>query len=312
MGHPTIRRYTVREGLLSDVVLSLAAAKDGSLWVGGPDGLNRIRGARVDGFTSADGLPDDFVRSLLADSDGSLWIGTRRGLAHWKRPGVLGAGQIEILTTANGLGSDLVGAMARDGKGDLWVATFAGLSRLHGGRVTNYTTADGLTSNVITAMEVRANGMLLVGTQDRGWNVWDGRGFKAAAHDGLERTTIRAVLEDGANHLWFATGNGIARCDCDMQPYRRSTATPTKDRMSPYRTFDMIRSYGRPHRFSTASGAVAGAVAGAGARQSTPRHHNPVHSGRTIPPAASLRAPRGSLPKKNAVRSLASSQVGKR
>ncbi len=68
---------------MSDVILSLAAAPDGDMWVGTPDGLNRIHGSEIDAFTSADGLPDDFIRSLLVDSDGSLWIGTRRGLAHW-------------------------------------------------------------------------------------------------------------------------------------------------------------------------------------------------------------------------------------
>ncbi|MGB8261557.1 MAG: triple tyrosine motif-containing protein, partial [Terracidiphilus sp.] len=135
---------------------------------------------------------------------------------HWKRPGTLGVGTMEILTAANGLGSDLVGAMARDTAGDLWVATFAGLSRIHGGRIANYTTANGLSSNVVTALLPRANGTLLIGTQEHGWNLWDGRRFLPAAHNGLDRTSIRAILEDGANHLWFATGDGIARCDCDM------------------------------------------------------------------------------------------------
>ena len=77
------KTYTMPDVLLSGVILSLAAARNGDLWVGTPDGLNRIRGSAVDSFTNADGLPDDFIRSLLADADGSLWIGTRRGLAHW-------------------------------------------------------------------------------------------------------------------------------------------------------------------------------------------------------------------------------------
>jgi signal transduction histidine kinase len=33
---------------------------------------------------------------------------------------------------------------------------------------------------------------------------------------GLNRTTIHAILDDDLGHLWFATANGIARCDCDM------------------------------------------------------------------------------------------------
>jgi ligand-binding sensor domain-containing protein len=153
-GVSTVRPYSVRDGLLSDVILSLAAAPNGDLWVGTPDGLNRIRAGSIESFTSGDGLPDDFIRSLLADADGSLWIGTRRGLAHWAdRKGRPAGMHMDTYTQANGLGSDLVGAMARDSNGDLWVATFAGLSRLHaGGTITNYTTANRLSSNVVTAL----------------------------------------------------------------------------------------------------------------------------------------------------------------
>jgi signal transduction histidine kinase/ligand-binding sensor domain-containing protein len=203
--------YSVRDVLLSDVILSLAAAPDGNLWVGTPDGLNRIRGSAVDTFTSADGLPDDFIRSLLVDSDGSLWIGTRRGLTHWQNARMANA-HMETYTHANGLGSDLVGAMARDAHGDLWVATFAGLSRLHGGKIENFTTANGLSSNVVTALLARPDGSLLIGTQDHGWNMWNGKTF-SAANNGLDQTTIHAILDDGLGHLWFATGKGIARCD---------------------------------------------------------------------------------------------------
>jgi signal transduction histidine kinase len=197
------------------VILSLAASPHGGLWVGTPDGLNRISGGKIESFTSAEGLPDDFIRSLLADTDGSLWIGTRRGLMHWTDgEGGLAGMRMNTFTQTNGLGSDLVGAMARDSNGELWVATFAGLARLRGGRFANYTTANGLSSNVVTALLPRTNGTLLIGTQDHGWNLWDGQRFTAEMRDGLNQTTIHAILDDGSGHLWFATGNGIARCDC--------------------------------------------------------------------------------------------------
>lgn len=210
----TARTYTVREGLLSDIVLSLAAAPNGDLWVGTPDGLNRIADGHIEAFTSADGLPDDFVRSLLVDTDGSLWIGTRRGLTHWLR-GQAHA-RMETYTQANGLGSDLVGSMARDEHGNLWIATLAGLSQLAGGKITNYTTANGLASNVVTALLPRSDGTLLVGTQDRGWSLWNGASFSMVKNDALRATSVHAILDDGMHHLWFATGNGIARCDCTM------------------------------------------------------------------------------------------------
>ena len=208
------KNYTVRNGLLSDIILSLAAAANGNLWVGTPDGLNLIRHGQVNSFTSADGLPDDFVRSLLVDADGSLWIGTRRGLTHWMNAPA--GAHMTTYTQATGLGSDLVGAMARDAHGSLWVATLAGLSRINSGGITNYTTADGLSSSVVTALLARGEGTLLIGTQDHGWNLWDGKKFSAVTNNNLRETSVHAILDDSGNHLWFATGNGIARCDCTM------------------------------------------------------------------------------------------------
>ena len=215
-GWHVARTLTVENGIASNVILSLAAGHNGDLWVGTPDGLNRIHGNHVDVFTSADGLPDDFIRSLLIDADGSLWIGTRRGLTHWPAPsGTLPVAQMKTYTHANGLGNDLVGAMARDASGDLWVATLAGLSRLHNNTIQNFTTADGLSSNVVTALLARKDGTLVIGTQDHGWNVWDGHKFSAVGHDQTDQTSIHAILDDGGGHLWFATGNGIARCDAN-------------------------------------------------------------------------------------------------
>ena len=206
--------YTVRDGLLSDVILSLAAAPNGNLWVGTPDGLNLIHHGEVDSFTSADGLPDDFVRSLLVDADGSLWVGTRRGLTHWMNAPA--GTHMTTYTQATGLGSDLVGAMARDSAGNLWVATLAGLSRITGSKITNYTTSNGLSSDIVTALLPRDRGTMLVGTQDHGWDLWDGEKFSAVTENKLNETSVHAILEDNGNHLWFATANGIARCDCTM------------------------------------------------------------------------------------------------
>lgn len=247
----------LRAALVSDVILSLAAAPNGDVWVGTPDGLNRVRGGAVDAFTSADGLPDDFIRSLLVDNDGSLWIGTRHGLVHWTLAGSAVVRKT-VYTQANGLGSDLVGAMARDARGNLWVATLAGLSRLTNGRIANYTRADGLSSDVVTALLPRTDGTVLVGTQDRGWNLWDGAKFSAVKDATLQQTSVHAILADGSNHLWFATGSGIARCDCTMTVNcshwmefgpadgLRSRETATNSHPSAWRTRDGLLWFATP------------------------------------------------------------------
>lgn len=208
--------YALPDVLLSSVVTALAAGKNDELWVGTPNGLNRLRGSAIDAFTTADGLPDNYIHSLLVDRDGSVWIGTRRGLAHW----TLAADGRTIArkrnySQASGLGSDWIGAMARDTRGDLWIATQAGFSRMRGGRITNFTTANGLSSNAVTTLLARPGGMLLVGTEDHGWDVWNGHTFRQVKDAGSELAAIHAILDDRMGHLWLETGTGIARCDAN-------------------------------------------------------------------------------------------------
>jgi signal transduction histidine kinase/ligand-binding sensor domain-containing protein len=213
-GNLKVSTLTTANGLLSNVILSLATAPDGEVWAGTPDGLNRIGPGGIASYTSADGLADDFIRSVLAPADGSVWIGTRRGLTH------LDHGHFQTLTESDGLGSDLVGALVRTVDGDLWIATLDGLSRLHQGQVRNYTTKDGLSSNVITALDVTPDGTLWIGTQGEGLNLWDGKRFAgvdssdgSASHAGLLPTAIHAITHDDRGHLWLASSGGLTRID---------------------------------------------------------------------------------------------------
>ena len=203
---------TTANGLLSNVILSLAPASDGSLWVGTPDGLNRIGPAQITAYTSADGLPDDFIRSLLADSDGTLWIGTRHGLTHFTY------GNIQNWTQSTGLGSDVVGAMVHSSDGDLWIATLQGLTRMHHGQLRNYTMADGLSSNVITSLAADKDGRVWIGTQNDGLNLWNGQRFLAIAPHpksitALLPSVIHTLLLDRPGFLWIASDNGLTRVE---------------------------------------------------------------------------------------------------
>ncbi len=204
---------TTSNGLFSNVILSVAASPNGDLWVGTPDGLNRLQGKTLTSFSSADGLPDDFIRSLLVAPDNSLWIGTRRGLTHLEL-GYPTENHFKTFTQSDGLGSDLVGALARTADGDLWIATLNGLTRLHKGHLRNYTTADGLSSNVITALEVAPDGMLWIGTQGSGLNLWDGSSFHPIRDKNRQLpAAIHAVLQDNREHVWLASDSGLTRAN---------------------------------------------------------------------------------------------------
>jgi signal transduction histidine kinase len=252
----TKHAFSTREGLISDVILSLAPGPQEDLWVGTADGLNHIIAGRITSMTSADGLPDDFVRSLLLDTDGSLWIGTRRGLAH------LNGGKISTVTQANGLGSDLIGALVRPmSSTDLWIATLNGLSVLHqDGSIHTYTTKDGLSGNTITALFSDTQGNLWIGTRGNGLSVRtvEGRFIAVRRIDFPE--TIDSIVGDNRGSLWLGSAHGILRtrlyemiacastssCTLHVNRYGTSDGMPTEE----------ISAIGHPSVWKTAEGSL--------------------------------------------------------
>jgi signal transduction histidine kinase len=231
---------STKDGLISDVILTLAADGDGSLWIGTPDGLNHLRDEKIEAYTSADGLPDDFIRSLYADRDGSLWVGTRRGLAHRQ------SGHFTVLSRADGLTSDLVGAMLRSSSSDLWVGTLDGLVRISDGKLTIFTKTQGLSGDVITSLlEDATNRTLWVGTKDDGLSRFSANSFSPVrAHD-LPRE-IDAILEDAHGYLWLTSSRGVMRvlaseliacgeapaCTPHIATYGSSDGMPTEEMSS--------------------------------------------------------------------------------
>ena len=64
----------------SAAVTDLQRGRDGSLWAATKAGLGRLRGQRLDFFTTANGLPCNGVRALVEDGHGALWLHTDCGL----------------------------------------------------------------------------------------------------------------------------------------------------------------------------------------------------------------------------------------
>ena len=122
-----MRRYTAeRDGLPSDIVMSLAVDAQGTLWVGTTKGLSRQRG---DGFETvalpgAEGAPIVFSLSVQADG---LWVGSSLGV--WRRQG----GQWRqpdwspMFHRPNAMT-----AIVTDDRGDHWIASQRGLWRQRG------------------------------------------------------------------------------------------------------------------------------------------------------------------------------------
>jgi signal transduction histidine kinase/ActR/RegA family two-component response regulator/streptogramin lyase len=129
----TWTRFTVKDGLQSNMVAHLEPDPDGSLWVGYRDarGISHLTfsssGIQATHYTSETGLRSDKTLFLGFDSQGRLWTGTDHGID------VFDHGSWRHYGRSDGLIWDDCNSNAffPDSDGSLWVGTSRGLSRFH-------------------------------------------------------------------------------------------------------------------------------------------------------------------------------------
>ncbi|MBK8049102.1 MAG: hypothetical protein IPK16_19500 [Anaerolineales bacterium] len=179
-------RLTQEEGLSQNSVLALFQDREGFLWIGTQDGLNRYDGYNFAVYKNNVDDPESIslasILEITQDRKGDIWVGTWGG----------GLNKLDPLTgkftryqhDPNDPGSlphDLVPAVLEDSRGVLWVGTQGGgLATLdrETGQFTTYhhnpDDPDSLGSNFISALMEDDAGALWVGTG--GFNM-DGSGL---------------------------------------------------------------------------------------------------------------------------------------
>lgn len=80
----SLKYFTVKQGLTQNSVTAILRSKDGMLWVGTQDGLNRFDGYSFVHFRhdpdDSLSLSDQYVTAIHEDIQGNIWVGTRHGL----------------------------------------------------------------------------------------------------------------------------------------------------------------------------------------------------------------------------------------
>ncbi len=78
-------KHSVNDGLSQSTVTAIVQDRQGNIWLGTQDGLNRYDGYGFEVFHGDPGregaLGDSSITALLLGSDGRLWIGTSTGLS---------------------------------------------------------------------------------------------------------------------------------------------------------------------------------------------------------------------------------------
>ncbi len=114
---------SIDEGLSANHVKAILRDKDGFLWIGTTNGLNRYDGASVKRYTCYDEdkrKGNNNIGALYEDTEGKIWIGTDRGVYVYNPK----TDKISYADNWDKLSGDFmnwVQAIEGDKKGNLWV-----------------------------------------------------------------------------------------------------------------------------------------------------------------------------------------------
>lgn len=199
-------------GAPGGMVVGMARAPDGALWVAADDGLARFAGGRWQRIGREQGFNGERARAVLAGRDGALWVASESRLFHLP----VGAGR--FIDTGVALGG--AGQLAQAPDGALWVAERYS-ARVHrvvreGARFT--ATSTRLAAPALGLLFDRSGGLWL-GTAGRGLlHVAEPASLAAlekvdmfGARQGLSSDFVWKLHEDGEGNLWVGTNAGLDR-----------------------------------------------------------------------------------------------------
>lgn len=228
--NPDFEHLTVDHGLSQNLIYSILQDRQGFLWFGTKDGLNRYDGYRFtifrhDPFDSTS-ISGQEIKVLYEDRAGNLWIGST-GLNRFDRMTETFARYLHDPANPNTLSHNEIYAIAEDSRldGTLWIGTDHGLNKLQ--------------------KEQRANGK---GQEARGKSQGasasiqqsnDSVTFTHYLHDpknpqSLSDNRVTAILMDHAGTLWVGTEKGLNK----LQKANLAFVRYTKEAPMPYHLKD--------------------------------------------------------------------------
>jgi signal transduction histidine kinase/ligand-binding sensor domain-containing protein/CheY-like chemotaxis protein len=217
----TFKHLPPDSGLSQSVATSIVQDKQGFIWIGTQDGLNRFDGQSFKIFKHDPDdhvtVSDSFITQLAKGPAGELWVGTHAGLDLYHPE----TESFSHLSTTSGP----INVIRVDPRGQLWVGSLSGLDRLDPstGEVAHYGYVAGgmesLLSDAITAVEIGQDGIVWVGS-NLGLDRLDTRTGKAnhfvpnlRQPGSLQGLPVTAIHEDVDGVLWVGTSSALNRLD---------------------------------------------------------------------------------------------------
>ncbi|MBI5474956.1 MAG: SMP-30/gluconolactonase/LRE family protein, partial [Ignavibacteriae bacterium] len=222
---------SLKDGLSNFTVTSIAQDRQGYLWFGTEDGLNRYDGYTFDQYlydpSATSVLPSPRINSLAVSRSGKLWIGTQGGLVI--HDPVAGTFERATITPGDWKGQPVsaITSLFEDSRGTMWIATAAGAFYVRNG--DSLYRHDSLAGrSAVRCFAEDSTGTLWIGTTNGGLLRREQSGARVE-RIAISDNDITSLAVDKQNVLWIGTSTGLCRLDITsnrLQRYARKSNDP--------------------------------------------------------------------------------------
>lgn len=220
----TSENQILQKGLSQNTVFAILQDRQGYLWFGTWDGLNKYDGYNFTIFNLDDGLSNETINTIIETTDGNLWIGTEYGLNCYHYKTGKFTSYLHHPDDSTTISDNFISYLYQDRPGRMIACTPKGLNvfDLETGKVKRYQSREA--SNRST----RSNFINCIFSDSTIY--WTGSNFglvkynsktmenirflnRPDDHQSLSNNNVRVIYQDRQHYLWIGTDNGLNLLD---------------------------------------------------------------------------------------------------
>ncbi len=234
----SFRHLTIDDGLSQNAIPSIIQDRQGFIWFGTKDGLNRYDGYTFKIFQNdirdSTSIASNYISTIFEDHYGIIWIGTLTGDLNYYQTASETFKRVKVADNKNKITS-----ITEDSSGNLWVGIEGnGLFCItHNKDLSQFASrhyffspdSSGISSNSISAVFIDFNGRLWIGSSS-GLDLFypQSNSFKQYKIDTRSRNappfpadnSVTSITQTKHNHLWLGTPSGLVDFNIDNGDYR--------------------------------------------------------------------------------------------